>query len=190
MKPCKLITPRLYLRSSSKSDVQILFDNYCSDEDRSKFLAREAHRSVEQTSNFLNLWCKSAWENDFSDFAWVIAIKKTNTPIGVFIVKSQSDIAEIHYGISRDCESQGYITEAGAAVVEWLKTNTNIKIVRTECDVENYGSIKVLEKLGFKNVGHIKNGLYLPAFGKNARDCYRFEMNYSLEIHSKNTHRS
>jgi ribosomal-protein-alanine N-acetyltransferase len=174
MNPSQLVTSRLYLRSACKGDEKPLFDNYCSDKEQSKFLAREAHINIEQTLNFLKTWGQSAWENHLPDFAWVIALKETNEPIGVFIVKLQNQQAQIHFGISRNYERLGYITEAGSSVIEWLRSHNEIKEIWTECDFENYASIKVLEKLGFINMGIKKNGLYLPAFGKKARDCYRY----------------
>lgn len=175
MEPSKLVTSRLFLRDFCEGDELPLFYNYCSDEERSKFLARKAHKNITQTLNFLNLWCKSAWENNLPDFAWVIALQETNEPIGVFIVKSQQNRAEIHYGINRNFEGQGYITEAGLAVINWLKSTNGINEIWTECDIEHHASIKVLEKLGFENVGLINNGLHLPAFGDCRRDSYRFQ---------------
>lgn len=43
------------------------------------------------------------------------------------------------------------ITEAGFAVVEWLQIQSDVKEISTVCDLDNNGSIRALEKLGFEN---------------------------------------
>ncbi|MBA3537563.1 MAG: GNAT family N-acetyltransferase [Tatlockia sp.] len=179
MNPSRIVTQRLYLRQVFEGDAENLYHNYCSDSERSRFLTRPPHRKIEETSHFLTKWCQIAWEEKLPNFAWVIALKNTNEAIGIFLAMYEGEKVQIHYGISRNYEQQGFITEAGHEVVQWLKIQPEVKEIWTVCDLENYGSLRVLEKLGFKNQGVLKKWLNLPAFGNNARDCYKYKINCS-----------
>lgn len=174
MKPTTLSTNRLLLRRSQIGDEESLFRNYCSNVLSSRFLTRKPHNHIDQTSKFLNTWCNLAWDNNSSQFSWVIALETTNEAIGLFLVITEEHKAQVHYGISRSFEGQGLITEAGHSVVNWLMTQPKLQRIWTVCDVEHSQSIKVLEKLEFKNEGILRNWLVLPAFGAHARDCYTF----------------
>ncbi|MBA2710333.1 MAG: GNAT family N-acetyltransferase [Tatlockia sp.] len=176
MNPSRIVTKRLHLRRSLERDAEILYQNYCSDSERSRFLTRQSHYKLEETSDFLSKWCQIAWEDKLPNFAWVVALKSTNEAIGLFLVMSEEGNVQIHYGISRAYEKQGFITEAGREVVKWLKTQPEVNEIWTLCDLENHASIKILEKLGFKNQGLLKKELILPTFGTNARDCYKYKI--------------
>ncbi|WP_198009994.1 GNAT family N-acetyltransferase, partial [Legionella tunisiensis] len=128
----------------AKGDEESLFYNYCSDIESSRFLTRQPHTTIEQTLQFLGKWCDFAWKENLPEFAWVIALRNTNEAIGVFLVMLKEENTQIHYGISRKFERQGLITEAGHAVVEWLQTQSDVKEISTVCDIDNYGSIRVL----------------------------------------------
>ena len=174
MKPSPILTSRLYLRNSYKKDAETLFYNYCSNDISSRFLTRKPHASINQTSDFLNKWCTSGWVQDSKQFAWVIALNGTDEAIGVFLVTLEKNTVQIHYGIDLNFEKQGLITEAGHAVIQWLKSHAEIKRAWTLCDLHNYGSIKVLEKLGFKKEAILRKWLALPAYEGTRRDCIMY----------------
>lgn len=178
MKPMQLVSPRLILRRGNKTDALSLFTNYCSSSYSSKFLTRLPHTSVEQTCLFLNEWCIASWINESNRFAWVIALTNSDEAIGVFLVEHTQDEAQIHYGISRKYEKRGLMTEAGEVVIAWLESQKNIKKIWTECDTENYGSIRLLEKWGFKNKKLLKDRIMIPSFScTKKRDCYLYVLN-------------
>jgi len=153
MKPSLITTTHLFLRNTCENDTEQLFRNYCSSVDSSWFLTREPHKDPTQTALFLDKWCSQAWNNSSLQFAWVIALQKTNEAIGTFIVIRDEHKAQIHYGISSRFQGQGLMTEAGNAVIEWLSAQKEIQRIWTLCDVKNLASIRVLEKLGFKKEG-------------------------------------
>lgn len=172
MKPMQLTSPRLILRRGKKTDALSLFSNYCSSSYSSKFLTRLPHTSVEQTYLFLNEWCITPWINESKQFAWVITLTHSDEAIGVFLVENNQNEAQIHYGISQRYERRGLMTEAGEAVITWLKSQ---KKIFTECDIDNDGSIRLLEKWGFQNKKLLKNRLIIPSFSlSEKRDCYLY----------------
>jgi [ribosomal protein S5]-alanine N-acetyltransferase len=181
MKPITLLTPHTVLRSSQDGDAEKLFLNYCSNVYSSQFLTRLPHHRVEQTADFLNNWCKVAWSRELDQFAWVIALRNTNEAIGIFIVELDRHKAQIHYGIGYDFCNQGFVTEAGKAVIQWLMEQPNLQRVWAVCDLINFSSIRVLEKLGLQKEGLLRKWLSFPAFGGLARDCYIYARTWDPE---------
>lgn len=91
----------------------------------------------------------------------------SNTRIGTIAV---TDINEYH-GIGElgivignvDFWGKGFATEATNLILEYIKANTKIRRILAECESENIGERKVLEKCGFyleciSKESRIKNG--------------------------------
>lgn len=176
MKPITLKTKHLVLRRSQEQDAEILFMNYLSLPERSYFLSRNPYKNIDQAKDFLTLWCDLPWEKEKNKFAWVIANANENKAMGLFlIILDDNQDIEIHYGISKEFDNKGFITEAGEAVIEWLSSQTDVKKIYAHCDLENIASQAVLNKLGLKKMGVLKSHLILPAFGSSPRDCFYFE---------------
>ena len=81
MKPVTLYTPRLILRCAEKGDDDLLFSHYCSNPCSSTYLTRKPHHDIRQTSSFLTNWCKTPWDVDCNQFAWVISLSETKQAI-------------------------------------------------------------------------------------------------------------
>lgn len=175
MKPITLKTKRLLLRRANEIDAENLFISYLSSPERSYFLCRKPHTHINQTKEFIKTWCDLPWVEEQNKFAWVIADANKNQAIGFFLVdcKKNSTI-EIHYGINKDFEKKGLITEAGLAIIEWLSTQHEVKRIQAYCDLENIGSQMVLKKLGFKNTETLENHSIFPALSNSPRDCLLF----------------
>lgn len=89
--------------------------------------------------------------------------------------------AEIHFGIGKEFWNQGLTTEFVRVAVEWLKIQPKLQRVWAVCDLLNYGSTRVLEKIGFQKEGLLQNWLRLPAFGESARDCFIYAKTWNKE---------
>ena len=77
--------------------------------------------------------------------------------IGQIGFKGQPDTdgaVEIGYGINATHHDQGYASEAVGALVNWTLENKYATRVTAETLETNLGSIRVLEKLGFKKFGN------------------------------------
>jgi ribosomal-protein-alanine N-acetyltransferase len=175
--PTDLITERLRLRRTRAGDAPVLFRNYTGDPECSRYLQRLPHKDANQTQAMLDTWCEKRWDEPGAPFAWVIALRESDEPVGLFLAIPQDHATQIHYGIARRCWGQSLVAEAGRAVLDALRRNLQTRRVWTLCDVENTGSRRVLEKLGFCQEGILRSELTLPAFGGAARDCYVFSMN-------------
>ncbi|WP_051980395.1 GNAT family N-acetyltransferase [Burkholderia sp. 9120] len=170
----ELLTKRLCLRRARQGDASVLFENYTGAQNCSRFLQRHAHKDVAHTEAMLEKWCITAWDESDAPFAWVISTRDDDEPMGLFVVIPERHKTEIHFGVGERFWGCGLAVEAGRAAVSALWRSPNIQRIWTVCDVENTGSRRVLEKLGFECEGTLRKWLVLPAFGNLARDCYIF----------------
>jgi ribosomal-protein-alanine N-acetyltransferase len=174
----ELLTRRLRLRRAQPGDAPVLFKNYTGVENCSRFLQRHAHADVARTEAMLGNWCDAAWDQASAPFSWVIATRDEDEPIGVFVVIPEAHKTEIHYGIGERFWGRGLAVEAGRAAVSALWRSAATQRIWTVCDLENTGSRRVLEKLGFQCEGTLRKWLMLPAFGDLARDCHVFSSTF------------
>ncbi len=59
---------------------------------------------------------------------------------------------EVGYGIGDSYQRQGFATEAVAALIDWAFTQPAVRRVVAECLPDNAASIRVLEKLGMRQL--------------------------------------
>jgi [ribosomal protein S5]-alanine N-acetyltransferase len=60
---------------------------------------------------------------------------------------------EIGYGINSAYQGRGYATEMVQALATWLLAQPTVRRIIAECNVDNIGSIRVLEKSDFHRTG-------------------------------------
>lgn len=75
--------------------------------------------------------------------------------IGGMGFKKLQETPEIGYWLGRPYWGRGFMSEAVEAAVTWLFRNTDHECLAGEAMTENAGSLKVLEKLGFRLVGEV-----------------------------------
>ena len=76
-----------------------------------------------------------------------------------------NNIAEIGYDLWHECWGQGYMKEALKCAIESSFTNMGLNRINAFVALDNVNSVKLLEKLGFKNEGiyrdkHLFRGQY------------------------------
>ena len=76
---------------------------------------------------------------------------------------------ELHYMIAGNAHGNGFATELASAVLGYAKKK-GLKSIIATVDIPNIGSIKVLEKIGFDNVGKIE------AYGSTDMYLYRKDL--------------
>jgi [ribosomal protein S5]-alanine N-acetyltransferase len=62
-------------------------------------------------------------------------------------------VVEIGYGINPSYHNRGYATEMVQALTEWALSQPEVNRVVAECRVDNFASIRVLEKADFQRSG-------------------------------------
>ena len=65
-------------------------------------------------------------------------------------VPAENGEVEIGYGLGKEYEHNGYMTEATKAICEWALEQHDVSTVIAETDFDGFASQKVLERCGFK----------------------------------------
>lgn len=86
---------------------------------------------------------------------WLVVRKTDGLIIGDIGFKgkpNEAKIVEVGYGFLEDTWNNGYATEAVGALIHWATQTKMVKKIVAETLHQNYGSIRVLEKLNMKKI--------------------------------------
>jgi ribosomal-protein-alanine N-acetyltransferase len=144
----RLETDRLVLIRPTAADAQAVFDRYASDPAVTRYLAWPTHRTVDDTSLFI----------EFSDAEW------ERSPAGPYLIRAKADgrllgatglsfdatgAATTGYVLATDAWGRGYATEALRAMVD-LARSLGLPSLTAYCHPDHAPSIRVLERCGFR----------------------------------------
>ena len=73
-------TDRLILRKLELADAEDMFKNYCGSETVTKYLSWNAHKSLEDTKQYLEKFALPRYNDN--PYSWAIVLKETNEVIG------------------------------------------------------------------------------------------------------------
>lgn len=154
-----LDTPRLKLREITPQDVTSLLKHFGNPE-VVKFIDMQPIKTLEQANEWLR-WMGGFFASK-DGLRWGVALKEDDTFIGSAGLHNwnrEANYAEIGYDIAPQFWGEGYATEVAQVLVEF--GFSNMKLNRIEADVVqgNIGSLRVLEKLGFKREGLLRQRL-------------------------------
>lgn len=142
-------TERLILRKLEISDLEQVYNNWCSDQKVSKYVTWDMHENIEQTKEYIKFKL-GLYEKDYR-FDWVVVIKETNEVIGEIDSVKQSlnyNLVELGYCYGSKYWNNGYATEALKAVIRYLKEVALVEKV-TACHIStNPASGRVMQKAG------------------------------------------
>lgn len=101
---------------------------------------------------------------------WLIVKKDGKVIIGDIGFTGPPDAdgkIEIGYGLIEDERKKQYGYEAAKALIEWATTQEKVKIICAENVLtDNFGSIRILEKVGMKEIRRNENGIYFEMIAK------------------------
>ncbi|WP_313577514.1 GNAT family N-acetyltransferase [Lacrimispora sp.] len=88
---------------------------------------------------------------------WIMQLKNSKQIVGDLCFKGLNDngSVEIGYGIKKEYEGKGLMTEAVTAMAKWASNQTGVSYVEAETDPNNVASQRVLQKAGFLVNGEI-----------------------------------
>jgi RimJ/RimL family protein N-acetyltransferase len=162
--PLMLETHRLLLRAAHPGHAAALFEEYTGRLEATRYLQRGPHPSQIRTETVIDAWGKANWlTND--RFVWSILLRPQERPIGLFLMFIEGSSAEIHYGLGPSYWGQGLATEAGAALMSWVKGHSRLEEVSTSCAAEHAASARVLEKIGLHRTKLLPGELLLSSTG-------------------------
>ena len=147
-------TSRLILRRAVREDAEPMFRNWASDSEVTKYLTWPTYEKVETAYQILDLWASEYEKPNY--YQWMIVLKELGEPIGSISVVRQNDRveeAEIGYCIGRPWWHRGIVSEALAAVIEYLFIEVGMNRVAARHDPNNPHSGGVMRKCGMKYEG-------------------------------------
>ena len=143
-----LITDRLILRKLKQDDAELIFKNWTSDTEVTKYVTWETHKNIKETTEILNIWLKEYESPKTVRFG--IVLKENNELIGMIdIVDFDDGVPEIGYVLSRKYWNHGYMSEACKAFTDYLFAIGYDSLI-IAADERNIASNKVIQKTGFK----------------------------------------
>lgn len=147
-------TDRLILRRAVREDAEAMFRNWASDPEVTKYLTWPTYDKVETAYQILDLWTEEYKKLDY--YQWMIVLKEIGEPIGSISVVQQNVCAkeaEIGYCIGSPWWHKGIMTEALAAVIEYLFVDVGFNRVAARHDPNNPHSGGVMRKCGMNYEG-------------------------------------
>ncbi len=138
-----LTTERLILRKFSENDLDALFKIY-SDEEVNTFLPWFPLKTLEETRAFYKSRYESVYARERA-YNYAVCLKTDNYPIGYINVGTE-DAYDFGYALRKELRRNGFITEAGGAVIERLKKDVIPYFTATH-DINNPKSGEVMKRL-------------------------------------------
>ena len=128
-------TSRLILRRAVREDAEAMFRNWALDPEVTKFLTWPAHGSIAVSEMVIGSWLQEYEKENY--YQWMIVLKELDEPIGSISVVRQNDRveeAEIGYCIGSPWWHRGIVSEALAAVIEYLFAEVGMNRVAARHD--------------------------------------------------------
>nr|WP_154892360.1 GNAT family protein [Paenibacillus xylanexedens] len=152
-----LETERTLLRPLTYDDLDDMY-SYCSVPAVAEFTTWVAHQSKEDTKGFID-FVMNRYEADKLG-PWGIEDKQTKRLIGscnYLGCDSNCMRVELGYVLSDQYWNQGIMTEVVSKIIQFGFEEVGLERIQARCMVDNTGSAKVMEKVGMKFEGILRN---------------------------------
>lgn len=86
---------------------------------------------------------------------WLLIRKSDRIVVGSADFKDIPNVdgeVEIGYGLGKQFEKQGYMTEAVQAMIKWAMAQEGVKHIIAETELDSFASGKILQRCGFKEM--------------------------------------
>jgi len=174
---------RLLLRPLTIGDAAMVF--YTIDRNRDEF-SRWFTWSRYATASSVHDGLRSAAGQMMDGTDWHYAIFERNSGsfvgrIGIADINQKTRSADLGYWLSREYADKGYMTEAARAMVLLATAASTDVRINAYADVENAGSKRVLEKVGFRWIKTIPAAVNHPERGWRSHEHYQFTSSELIE---------
>jgi [ribosomal protein S5]-alanine N-acetyltransferase len=153
----KLETERLVLREFVKEDWQRILE-YQSDPLYLRYY-EWVERTPEAVQEFIDMFLENQKQEPRTKFQLAVVLKSSNRLIGNCGVRMDTINAhqtDIGYELDPKYWNHGYATEAAHAIVGFGFSRFGVHRIWSWCIADNVGSAHVLEKLGMRLEGHLR----------------------------------
>lgn len=149
-------TERLRIRHFNENDAPF-FVKLLNEEAFINNIADKGVRTINDAVDYIRLGPMESYKK-FGYGLNLVELKLNNTPIGTcgILKREQLDLPDLGYALLTEYFSHGYAIEAAHAVLKNAVEVHGLTKVLAVTKPENTGSLKILEKLGFKFVKMIQ----------------------------------
>lgn len=163
-------TERLIARKPRAADAADAFAAYASDPLATRYLAWRPYTEIEPLAEFLRSRA-AGWETNDGEYAYLLCLRGTDTPIGSIGVIVDGSKAMFGYVLGRNHWRRGYAAEALRHLVGWAAAEPRVLRAWAYCSTENPASARVMEKAGLQREGVLRRWQVFPNLGPDPRDC-------------------
>lgn len=156
----ELTTERLLLKNIDYNDVQFMYEQFSNDFVNKYLFDMEPLKSIEEAQGIIRFYLES---KPSLQHRWIIIQKEDNQKIGTcgfHCWNKKTGVIEIGYDLQEDYAKQGYMSEAMEKMIEFAKTELQVKQIDANIYVDNQASISLVKKFGFKKTGEKFEHLY------------------------------
>ncbi len=121
------------------------------------------HRTEEDVREFVQMFLDHQQQVPRIKFQLAVVLKVTGELIGncgIRLKSADAHEADIGYELNPEYWGQGYATEAARAIVQFGFTRFRLHRIWSWCIADNTGSARVLEKLGMRQEGRLRENEY------------------------------
>ncbi len=162
-----LETERLILRRLLVEDKATIFE-YASDPEVTRFMTFPNATTEDDSVDYLT--ASQQLMDDDLEFHWAIERKETPGLIGVVSLRRIHGL-EFGWILARAHWGNGYMPEAGAALVKWGFEVDGAWRIWATCHVDNEKSAAAMRKIGMTEEGVLRRWVLLPNLGDEPSDC-------------------
>ncbi len=167
-----LQTPRFHLFLIQKKDVQDVFQTMNNKNTADTITFLKWPITVEQAA----AWCEKAVQGfkEQKEFLFIAKDKENGSPVGCISLhcKEEPDMGEIGYWVAESFQGKGVASEILKAMIDFGFLDRKLLRLTATAALENFASLRVLEKQGFKRIG-FKD---LPSAKGTTLTCHLLEL--------------
>ncbi len=147
-----LETDRLILRPFEEDDFEAVHA-YASVAENVQYMLWGPNEESD-TRAFISYAVLKSKETPCHDYQYAVVLKSSRKLIGSCgLTISDGNEAELGWILHKDYWKQGYGTEMGTRMIELGFSELDLHRIIAHCDTENYGSYRVMERIGMRREG-------------------------------------
>ena len=145
-----LTTQRLELRPAQIGDIELIHHLW-TNKDVRHFLFDDRVISLDEARSLVEQSLLSFEEHGFG--LWLVFSRETAKLVGFAgLIASSGTSPNLIYGVHPDFWASGFATEAATAVLDYAFETLGLDSVKADVDEPNMISVRILEKLGMKQI--------------------------------------
>lgn len=173
MKPRE--TKRLILRKFTTDDFDAVH-NYASRAENTLFMTWGPNTEKE-TQDYIDMSISMSEEIPCTNCQYAAVLKESGLLIGACNLSLSGDEGEVGWILHIDYWKQGYGPEMGKSMLQLGFDELNLHRIVAHCDAQNYGSYRVMKRIGMRREGFFIEGR--PA-NKGSTNKYSDELSYAI----------